>query len=236
MNILVTICARGGSKGVKNKNLKIVQGLPLIAHTIRQALKWGRALAIVVSTDSDAIAQVAKEYGALVPFMRPTPLAQDDTPKIPVIRHALLESEKFFHQTYDLIVDLDATAPIRGPHDLENCYQKYLTQKPNLLFSVVKAHKNPYFNMVQVDEKGWAQLVKPLPDRITRRQDAPKVYDMNASIYFYSRAKLLDENANQNFFDRSIIYEMDELSAYDLDREVDFKFMEFLLQEGMVKL
>ncbi len=236
MNILVTICARGGSKGVKDKNIRPLMGKPLIAYSIEQAKRWARTTDIVVSTDSEAIAAVAKEYGAQVPFLRPAELAGDTTPKVPVIQHALRNTETVLNKKYDLVVDLDTTSPIRHKDDLENCYQEFVAKKPRLLFSVVKAHKNPYFNMVEVDKAGFAHLCKPLPDRVTRRQDAPIVYNMNASIYFYDRDALLQGFDNGSFFDRSIIYEMDELSAHDIDREIDFKFVEFLVTERLVTL
>lgn len=235
MNILVTICARGGSKGVKNKNIRSLLGKPLIAYSIEQALRWGRDADIVISTDSKEIAQVAKEFGAQILFMRPSELADDDTPKIPVIRHALKESERILNKAYLIVVDLDPTAPIRKVSDIENAYQKFMQEKPLTLFSVVKAHKNPYFNMVEVD-KGYAKLCKSLPDAVCRRQDAPIVYDMNASIYIYQRGYLLDEENNSPISEESILYVMDDVSGFDIDREVDFKFVEFLIKEGMFTL
>lgn len=235
-NILITICARGGSKGVKNKNIRPLMGRPLISYTINQAKNWSRSSDIVVSTDSPEIAHVAREYGASTPFMRPDSLAGDTAPKVPVIKHALMECEKIFNKKYDLIVDLDTTSPIRDPEDLENCYQKFMANKPQLLFSVVPAHRNPYFNMVEEQSDGFAKLCKQLPARVTRRQDAPHVYDMNASIYFYDRNFLLREDCVESFFEKSIIYEMNELSGYDIDREIDFTYMEFLIKERLIKI
>lgn len=236
MNILITICARGGSKGVKNKNIRPLMGQPLIAYTINQAKNWGRSSDIVVSTDSQEIATVAKQYGALVPFLRPDHLASDTAAKVPVIRHALMECEKIYQKKYDLVVDLDTTSPIRDKNDLENCYQKFVQTKPQLLFSVVPAHRNPYFNMVEDNNEGFAKLCKQLPTRVTRRQDAPRVYDMNASIYFYDRNFLLREDCVEAFFEKSVSYEMNELSGFDIDREIDFTYMEFLIKEGLVTL
>lgn len=236
MNILITICARAGSKGIKNKNLQPLLGKALIAHTIDQAGRWGRASEIVVSTDSPEIAETAKKYGALVPFIRPQELASDEAPKIPSIRHALLQSESIFEKEYPIVVDLDPTAPIRTIADLENCYQRFLKEKPKTLFSVVAAHKNPYFNMIELDSSERAHLCKTIPSEISRRQDVPPVYNLNASIYFYQREYLLDETNRGAISDDSRIYVMDELSAHDIDREIDFKFIEFLVKEGMVPL
>jgi CMP-N,N'-diacetyllegionaminic acid synthase len=234
MKILVTIAARGGSKGVKNKNTRDLLGKPLIAHTIEQALKWGKAARVVVSTDSPDIAAAAKKWGAEAPFERPAELATDTAPKVPVIRHAWREAEKLYGEKYDFVVDLDATAPLRRIADIDGALKTALEKKSLTLFSVVPAHKNPYFNMVELDGNGWAGLCKKLPAGVTRRQDAPAVYDLNASIYVYSR-EFLEGAALTVLTERSAVHVMDEMSGTDIDREVDFKFVEFILKEGLWK-
>ncbi len=230
--ILITIAARGGSKGVKNKNIRPLCGLPLIAHTIKQAKKWGRADKIVCSTDSENIAIVAKEYGAEVPFVRPSDLANDTAGKVAVIRHALLEMK----EDYDIIVDLDVTAPIRKISDIDGAVNLFLEKKAKTVFSVTSARRSPYFNMVEQAQSGFVHLVKKLKTPLVRRQDSPRVYDMNASIYVYDRDYLLDPTTKAAISDKSLIWEMDELSAFDIDCEADFKFVEFLVSQGMVKL
>lgn len=234
MKILVTIAARGGSKGVKNKNIRELCGKPLIAYTIEQALKWGKASKVLVSTDSLEIAETAKKFGAEVPFLRPPNLSTDTAPKVPVIRHAWSEAEKIYGETYDFVVDLDATAPLRMLADLEASLKTAVEKQSNMLFSVVSAHKNPYFNMVELDSAGYARLSKKLKETVTRRQDAPKVYDLNASIYVYSREFLMGDSITV-FTDKSVVHVMNELSGVDIDREVDFKFVEFLLKERLWK-
>ncbi|OGQ23301.1 MAG: hypothetical protein A3I05_05010 [Deltaproteobacteria bacterium RIFCSPLOWO2_02_FULL_44_10] len=236
MNILVTIAARGGSKGVPGKNIRPLCGKPLIAHTIEQAKRWGRASHSVVSTDSDKIASVARDYGALVPFMRPAEMATDTADKFSVLRHATKTSEEIFQTTYDIIVDLDVTSPFRTVQDLENCLDIFTQKRPQALFSVVRAHKSPYFNMVEVDERGFASLSKRLATNIHRRQDAPVVYAMNASIYFYDRDFLIDPQSMSPISDRSVIYEMEEISSFDIDREIDFHYAEFLVTGGYFSL
>jgi len=233
--ILCTICARGGSKGVKNKNIRDLAGQPLISYTINQALKWDKAAHVIVSTDSKEIAEVARCFGGEVPFMRPGNLAEDKTPKLLAIRHALKESEKFYGERFDIVVDLDATAPLRRINDLDNCLNLFLKRRADTLFSVVKAHRNPYFNMVEENKEGFARLVKPMPKLAHRRQDAPRVWDMNASIYFYRRDFLLWDKSLTPFGGKAAIYVMDELSRYDIDSELDFKFVEFLIKEGIWK-
>lgn len=234
MKILVTIAARGGSKGVKNKNIRELCGKPLIAYTIEQALKWGKASKVLVTTDSREIAETAKRFGAETPFLRPPELSTDTAPKVPVIRHAWREAEKLCSETYDFVVDLDATAPLRRIADIEASLNTAIEKKSGTLFSVVPAHKNPYFNMVELDTAGYAKLCKKLDESVKRRQDAPKVYDLNASIYVYSREFLLGDSLTV-FTERSAVHVMDELSGVDIDREVDFRFVEFIIKERFWK-
>jgi CMP-N-acetylneuraminic acid synthetase len=234
--ILVTIAARGGSKGVKDKNIRELYCLPLIAYTILQAKKWNKASRVICSTDSERIAEVARSHGAEILFMRPPELASDTAGKIGVIRHAVHKVEEITKERFDVIVDLDATAPIRSNRDLDGALALFKKKRPKTLFSVTPCRKNPYFNMVELGKDGFVHLAKELPSSINRRQDAPKVYDMNASIYIYDREYLLDENSKSAISDRSIIWEMDELSAIDIDQELDFQFVEFLISKGIVKL
>jgi len=237
MNILITILARGNSKGVKDKNIRKLAGKPLIAYSIETAKKWGKAKRIVCSTDSEKIAKIAKKYGAEIPFTRPIELSTDTSGKISAIRHALIKSEEIYNEQYDLIIDLDVTNPFRNEKDLENCLRLFTQKRPEIIFSVVKARKNPYFNMVKRNEKGFAELVCKSKKPVLRRQDALKVYDMNASIYFYSRSFLINES-NKSVFStkRVMIYEMAEESSLDIDRDIDFKFIEFLIENGAISI
>ncbi len=230
MKSLITICARGGSKGVPNKNSRELRGKPLIAYTIETAQKWGKAEAIVVSSDSEEIRNIARQYGVETPFIRPSELAQDDSPKLPVIRHALKESEAYFQKKFEYIIDLDPTAPLRTIQNIEDAVKRMTTKKPSTVFSVVPAHKNPYFNMVEI-QNGKVVICKKLNSKVHRRQDAPPVYDMNASIYVYQRDFLLDESTLSPLAENSEILIMNPISAFDVDREVDFKFLEFVLKE-----
>ena len=229
--ILCVICCRAGSKGLKNKNILPLAGKPLIAMTIKQALKWSKAGRVIVSTDSEKIASVARKHGAETPFLRPRALAGDKTPKLPVIRHALISCEKIFHEQYDIIVDLDATSPIRSISDMDRSLELFRKKRPESLFSVVRSAKNPYFNMVEEAPDGYFRLSKALKNKVTSRQQAPKVYSMNASIYFYARKFLLDHRNVSPVSDKSTAYIMGELSRYDIDSALDFKFIEFLIKE-----
>lgn len=230
-NILVVIAARGGSKGIKNKNIRPLAGKPLIAHTIQQAVRWAKATDIICSTDSKKIAEIAKRYGAAIPFIRPESLSTDNVGKTEVVRHALARCEDLYKKTYDIVVDLDATAPIRKISDLDNCLEFFKEKKPKTLFSVVKSRRNPYFNMVEEKKDGRVALCKSLEKPIMARQNAPSVYDLNSSIYFYRRDYLLDRANTTVISDDTHFYVMDEVSAFDIDREIDFKFVEFLMKE-----
>lgn len=228
--ILCTICARGGSKGVPNKNIRDVDSKPLIAHTIEHALSWDRQTDVVVSTDSEAIAEVARNHGATVPFMRPAELATDTAAKLPVIKHAVTEAEQALESTYTHIVDLDATAPLRNVEDVENCFQAVVDSDAHNAYTVTEADKNPYFNMIEVDDAGYASLSKTQDSDVVRRQDAPPVYEMNASVYVFERQFLM--NTDSVHGDRTKISVMPPERSVDIDRPIDLGFVEFLFEHG----
>jgi CMP-N,N'-diacetyllegionaminic acid synthase len=231
MKILGTICARGGSKGIKNKNMRLLLGKPLIAYTIEYFKKWGKADRIVCSTDSERIADVARQDGAEIPCMRPKELATDNTFKLHVLQHIVKFCEQQENTKYDIIVDLDPTAPLRKQNFLEEAFKKFVENGANNLYSVCRARKNPYFNMVELDKKGYAHLCKK--SNVVCRQDATTVYEMNASIYIYNRDFLLRTNTLHS--DKTIIYEMPDVASIDIDNEIDFLFVEFLLENEVFK-
>jgi len=231
MKILGTICARGGSKGVKNKNVRDLAGKPLIGYTIEYFKKWGNADRIVCSTDSKKIADVAKKFGAEVPCMRPAKFASDTAFKVHAIQHMVKFCEEQDDTKYDIIVDLDPTAPLRKYRFLDEAFKQFIKSDANNLYSVCRARKNPYFNMVEVDEDGFAHLCKK--SDVVRRQDATHVYEMNASIYIYNRDFLLRTNTLHS--DKTIIYEMPGDVSIDIDNEIDFLFIEFLLKKEVFK-
>jgi len=231
MKILGTICARGGSKGVKDKNIKELAGKPLIAYTIECFKKWKKADKIVCSTDSEKIANVARQFGMEIPCMRPKELATDNAPKLQVIQHIVKFCEEQDDTKYDIIVDLDPTAPLRKQKFLDEALKKFLESGANNLYSVCKARKNPYFNMIELDENGYAHLCKK--SNVVRRQDAAAVYELNASIYIYNRDFLLKTNTIHS--DKTIVYEMPDIASIDIDSELDFLFVEFLLKNEVFK-
>lgn len=227
MSRICTICARGGSKGVKNKNTKLLVGKPLIAHSIEQAKQSGLFDTIAVSSDSKEILAVAKQYGADVLVERPFELATDQAAKLPVIQHCLTVAEEKLGKQFNLIVDMDATSPLRLVEDIIQSVQLF---ENNLdvdnLITGAPSRRSPYFNLVEVNDEGYAGLSKKLDKVIVRRQDAPKCYDMNASIYIWKREILL--NSTSVFQPKTLLYEMPEERSIDIDSELDFEFVSFL--------
>ena len=220
---------RDGSKGVPRKNLRELHGKPLVAYTIEHARESALFEHIVVSTDSHEIAEVAKSFGAESWFLRPAELATDEAPKLLAIRHALQESEKHYGQIYDVIVDLDATSPLRKIEDIVGAYRQFLDEKADILISGCPSRKNPYFNMVE-EVNGRIQKVKQLDSVPTRRQDAPEVYDMNASIYIWNRKALIE---NETLFtDKTSLFIMPEERSLDIDTDLDWSFVEFIMKKS----
>ncbi len=226
---LCTICARGGSKGVKNKNIRPLNGKPMIAYTIEQAQKSKLFDHIVVSTDSDEIATVALQYGAEVFFKRSAALSSDTAGKLDVIKDAFLKSEKHYNQNFSHLIDLDATAPLRDINDIINAYNQFLKDDNDNLITGMPSRRSPYFNLVELNEEGKVVLSKPLDKKLLRRQDVPKSYDMNASIYIWKRDALL--NNDTLFLEKTGLYIMPEERSIDIDSELDFEFVEFLMRK-----
>jgi len=233
MYTLGTICARGGSKGLPGKNVRLIAGHPLIAYSIAQARRCRFIDRVIVSTDSDEVAAVARRYGADVPFLRPAELAQDTSAKVPAIQHAVLEIEREIGRSIDYVVDLDPTAPLRTLDDIRACWE--LVQQPatDVVFTVTPAEKNPYFNMVELTD-GYARMSKVPARPVVRRQDAPAVYSMNASVYAYRRDALMVDGRVVGERSRTVI--MPPERSRDIDGPLDFAFLEFLVREGHVML
>jgi len=231
--VLCTICARGGSKGVKNKNIKEINGKPLIAYTIEQAKESGIFDHIVISTDSDDIARIAKKYGAEVFFKRSAEMASDTAGKLDVIRDAFVRSEEYYKKEYEYLVDLDATAPLRSVYDIVQSFEQFVKDDNDNLITAMPGRRSPYFNLVEVDENGKVALSKTLDSSVVRRQDAPKSYDMNASIYIWKRDAILNEKAL--FLEKTGLYIMPEERSIDIDTPLDYEFVSFLMRKNSAK-
>lgn len=225
MTTICTICARGGSVGVPRKNIRLLMGKPLIVHTIEQAQAAKAIDAIYVSTDDAEIAEVARRAGANVPYLRPAELATSSAPKIPVIEH-LVEKVESLGVDVTRIIDLDPTSPLRLVSDIDNA-AAMLDDDTDCVITAYPSDKNPYFNMIEPQPDGNMRLVKRLPEGVTSRQAAPKVYSMNASIYVWHRHTL-----NKGLWNgQTKLYEMTRERSVDLDSEFDFRLIEMLMKE-----
>lgn len=234
MNILVTICARGGSKGIPGKNIKLLNGKPLIAYTIDVAMQFAQKYNadIELSTDSTEIIATASQFGLKTSYIRPEEMASDTVGKMVAIRHVKEWAETFRKKKYDFLLDMDVTAPLRNLEDLESAL-KQLQSNPDALniFSVSPASRNPYFNLVEERKDGFVHVVKDDSTFLTR-QSAPKVYDMNASFYIYKK-KYFDQGWNVATTPKSLAYVVPHI-CFDLDEKADFIVMGILIKENLL--
>lgn len=227
MKRLCTICARGGSKGVKGKNLMTLAGKPLLVHSIQQAFVSGLFDTVAVSSDSDEILGMARRGGNVLLVRRPLELATDHAPKIPAIRHCALEVEQVTGEKYDTIVDLDATSPLRDVRDIAGAIKLLEESGCSNVITGTPARRSPYFNLVELDREEVVNLSKPLPVSVARRQDSPPCFDMNASIYVWQRGVLMEKDTVFNRDTR--LFVMPEERSVDIDSELDLQIVEFLL-------
>jgi CMP-N,N'-diacetyllegionaminic acid synthase len=236
LNILITICARGGSKGIPLKNIKILAGRPLLNYTVDIAIQFKKKYVnsdIALSSDSKEIIEFATLAGLEVPYLRPDYLASDKAGKIGAIKDILLYYEKTKETHYDYILDLDVTSPLRSIEDLSQAFSIILENKSAYnLFSVSPANRNPYFNMVEQGADGYYQTCKKPAEDILSRQSAPKVYDLNASFYFYRR-NFFDLEFQSVMTEKTLIYEVPHI-CFDLDHPIDFEFLSFLISNNKI--
>ena len=229
--VVGVIFARGGSKGVPRKNIRLLAGKRLIAYAIETALASKLIDRVVVSTDDKEIAAVAREYGAEVPFTRPPELAHDDSPERLAWQHAIRTLEAAEGQPkMDAFVSIPPTSPLRAVEDVDACIQTLLESDADIVITVKPAERNPYYNMVVLDKAGYARLVIPADRAIYRRQDTPPVYDMTTVAYAARPEFVL--NANSMFEGKVKAVIVPAERALDIDTELDFKFAEFLLGQS----
>ena len=224
-NIIGFIFARGGSKGVPGKNIRLLDGKPLIAHAIEIGLGSKFIKRMIVSTDDPNIAETARNYGAETPFMRPPELAGDNSPEWLAWRHALKELERVGEKV-DLFVSLPATAPLRSARDVDACIELFLEGGADAVITAKNASRHPAFNMITLDRDENAHLVMSPDKTITRRQDAPVVYDMTTVAYVLRLDFIF--KADAIFQGRVKAVLVPDERALDIDTELDFAFAEFL--------
>lgn len=227
MKAVAFIFARGDSKGLPGKNIRLLSGKPLIAWSIQHALVVKRIDRVIVSTDSDEIAETARQYGAEVPFMRPAELAGDNSPEWLAWRHALNYLKESTGALPEVMVSVPTTAPLRLPIDIENCLDEYEKGDADIVITVTDSHRSPYFNMVKTNADGSVGLVNPPQSAITRRQDAPVVYDMATVCYIANSDFVMAHNSTFEGRVKSVHVPIER--AIDIDTLLDFQIAECLL-------
>lgn len=232
-NLLITICGRAGSKGFKNKNLKTFCEKPLVYYTLSAAELFIKAkptvsVDICLNTDSEALAQlVAKKYPEVVYLPRGQALAGDTVPKMAVFQDSLVRMEQKTGKTYDYVMDLDITSPLRTGQDIVNAYEQKASRPDlDLVFSVTESRRNPCFNMARDCgdhvEKGVDTAT------YTARQQAPVFYDVNASIYVFARSFLANNTTGILWEGKIGASKMLDTAILDIDSEEDFLLMEVI--------
>jgi len=230
MNILFTICGRAGSKGFKNKNLKEMRGVPLSFYSLAAIKGYIEKhlednILVALNTDSEPLIDLIKKQ-SIVPvryIARKPELAGDVVAKVEVIKDTFLSCYDF---ETDVIIDLDITSPMRRVEDIENTIAEYKKDIYDLVFSVVEARRSPYFNMVENKSDGFYRKI--CKGTFTARQQAPKSYEMNASIYAY-KPEFLRRDITKSIIDYNCgISVMPDYLVLDIDSEEDFMMMEFL--------
>ncbi len=226
MKILVIIPARGGSKGIPHKNIKPLAGKPLIYYTIDTARQIVDDDDICISTDDKEIIQCVEDYGIKVPFVRPAELATDTAGTYEVLLHALNYYEQQ-GKVYDIVVLLQNTSPFRTAKQVKEALSMYSTSI-DMVVSVKECTANPYYCVFEEDGEGYLHICKG-DGSITRRQDAPKVYEYNGAIYVINPRSLKEKPLNK--FTKRIKYVMNERSSLDLDTMNDWYMAELLINK-----
>jgi CMP-N,N'-diacetyllegionaminic acid synthase len=223
-----TVCARGGSKGLAGKNLRPMLGRPLVTIAVEQAFRAGIFDVVAVSSDSDEILEAAEQAGPVLSIRRPAELATDGAGKVAAIRHALVTAEDQLRVEFDVLADLDATAPLRTDDDIRQAIELLETSGAGTVFTASPARRSPWFNLVELDGAGAPHLVREERGRFVCRQDTPPAYDLNSAVYVWRRDVLLATDAVVRPDARVMIMPRDR--SVDIDDEVDFAVVEALLR------
>lgn len=226
---LCSVCARGGSKGVPGKNLRVVAGRPLIAHSLVQARESGLFACIAVSSDSPEILAAARDAGADILVERPPELATDEAAKVPAIQHCAREAASRSGLRFEVVVDLDATSPLRIPADIAGAVELLEKSGCSNVITGSPSRRSPYWGQVERDVRGFVHPSKTLDAPIVRRQDAPVCFDMNGSIYVWRWEALFD--GDNVFRPDTRLFEMPEERSRDIDSDLDLRIVSMLLGE-----
>jgi len=226
MKPICLICARGGSKGIPNKNIRIISKKPLIAHTITSAINSKLFSHVVVSTENKNIAQISKKYGAEVPFIRPKNLALDTTPVGDVFIHAIKKLYSLGYE-FEIFVNRDCTVPFIKNTDIKKTIDLLKNKKCDAVYGVYRQHLNPYFNMMEKNKEGYLRLSKKLKKRPKNRQKAPIVFQLNG-LFTFDAKKFL--NQGDPIMANALPHEISPESGLMIDTEIEFKMAEVLFK------
>jgi len=230
MRILGVVTARAGSKGIPGKNTNLLGGKPLIVHTIDAAFESGVFDRVILSTDDEQAAAIARARGCDVPFMRPASLAADDTPHLPVMQHALTWLRDEQQYTPDWVMILLPTSPLRRAVHIREAVDLAIASGADSVVSVdeLPAHYNP-MRVVSVDENGWARLFvdgQPIRRRPGRRQDMPKAWVLNGAVYLFRTRVLFDPIDPSLYGDKVAAYRMSPPYGLNIDDPQDWAIVE----------
>ena len=224
---ICVIAARGGSKGVPNKNIRKLGDIPLIAHSIKTAISSNLFSSVIVSTENSKIAKISKQYGADVPFLRPKKLATDNASMTDVLLHTITELRKL-NYNFDTIVNRDCTVPFIDKKDIQGAISKYYSKSCNLVCGVYKQHHNPYFNMMEITKGGYMDFSKKLKKQITGRQNSPIVYQLNG-LFVLNVENFLK---TKKFYSTKIIpYEISVEHGFMIDTEFEFQIADMVAKK-----
>lgn len=224
MKPICIISAREGSKGIPNKNIRVMGDKPLIAHTIESAVRSGIFQHVFVSTDSLEIAEISKQYGAQVPFIRPKELSTDVANMVDVLIHVIKKLYSLNYE-FEIVVMRDCTVPFIDKDDIHGAIDLFNKSDCDTVYAAIKAHPNPYFGMAELNAAGYLELSKTTKKQIIRRQDAPIVYDLDGMIVFNAKKFL---KIGKLFTIKALPYEITKENGHMIDFEFDFKVAELL--------
>ena len=226
MNIVAFIFARGGSKGLPRKNIKLFSGKPLIAHTITKAIESNLFSDVVVSTDSEEIARISKEYGASVPFMRPSSLAGDESGEWLSWKHAINN----YKGKIDCFIALPCTSPLRNYQTVEKMIDYYKSNEFDAVLGVTKSNHSPNFNMVIKNDKGAVKIMNQSKTQINRRQDAEECYMITTYAYITSADYVT--RSDSLFYGTVGGFEVAKDESIDIDDEYDFNIASYIYSKN----
>ena len=231
-SVLAVILARGGSKGIKKKNIKKIQNHPLISYSIYAGKNSKLVDEIIVSSDSKEIIEVSKNYGADAPFVRPKILSGDKVPSVTALKHAVVEAEKFYGKTFDYIIELPCVSPLRDKDDIDAALNILIKKKVDSVISYVNTGEKHPTRLKRIKSNKITNFCKdyPEPDIGSRRQDFEPCYIRNGAIYSMTRNTLIMKNSRNG--KKSIPYIMPDEKSINIDTKFDFLIAKMLIENG----